>query len=119
MPHPPHHRRDPLPADRDALAAQQVTQHPAARERIVQVQLIDPPHDRQLGGRHRTGIVIQAAAADPQQLRLSAQRQFVVAVDHRFALSRPALPSAAGQKIVLQRQLADLRVQRLQVGTAV
>jgi hypothetical protein len=26
--HPPHHRRDPISPDRDALATQQVTQHP-------------------------------------------------------------------------------------------
>ena len=46
--HPPHHRRDPLPTDRDALATQQITQHPTARERIVQVQRIDPQHGRQI-----------------------------------------------------------------------
>ena len=34
-------------------------------------------------------------AADPQQLGLSAQCQPVCAVDHRFAFSKPALPSAA------------------------
>ena len=49
---------DPLPTDRDALATQQIAQHPAARERIVEVQLVDPPHDRQFGGRHRTGLII-------------------------------------------------------------
>jgi hypothetical protein len=47
--HPPHHRRDPLPTDRDTFASQQIAQHPTARERVVQVQLIDPPHDRQVG----------------------------------------------------------------------
>jgi len=34
--HPLHHRRDPLSPDRGALAAQQIAQHPAARERIVE-----------------------------------------------------------------------------------
>jgi hypothetical protein len=38
----------------------------------------------------------------------------VRAVDHRFALSRPALLSAP-LKIVLQRQLSDLRMQRLRI----
>ncbi|MHC2407150.1 hypothetical protein ACVMGC_011770 [Bradyrhizobium barranii subsp. barranii] len=32
----------------------------------------------------------------------------MIAVDHRFALSRPALVSAPDKKIVFQRQLADL-----------
>src|SRR5277367_1187585 len=97
-PHPPHHRRDPLPSDRNTLAAQQVTQHPTARERVVEVQLVDPPHDRQIDDRHRTRIVIQAATADPQHLGLAAQCQPVSAVDHRFALGKPALPSAADKK---------------------
>lgn len=36
-------------------------------------------------------------------------------VDHRFTLSTPALPSAPSKKIVLQRQLPNLCVQRLHV----
>jgi hypothetical protein len=46
--HPPHHRRDPFPTNRDALATQQITQHPTAREWIIEVQRIDPPHGRQI-----------------------------------------------------------------------
>jgi len=33
-----------------------------------------------------------------EQLRLPRQRQLMVAVDHRFALSMPALPSAPAKK---------------------
>jgi hypothetical protein len=47
--HPTHHRGDPLAPDRDALATQQIAQHPTARERVVEMQLIDPTHDRQIG----------------------------------------------------------------------
>ena len=36
-------------------------------------------------------------------------------VNHRFALSNPALPSAPSKKIVLQRQLSNLGMQRLHV----
>ena len=42
-------------------------------------------------------------------------RQIVGAVDHRLALSNPAMVSAPSKKIVLQRQLADLGMQRLHV----
>jgi hypothetical protein len=42
-------------------------------------------------------------------------RQCVVSVDHGFALSNPALVSARSKKVVLQRQLSDLGVQRRQV----
>jgi hypothetical protein len=43
------------PADPQALGGQQVAQHPAARERIVQMQFVHPPHHREIGGGHRTG----------------------------------------------------------------
>src|SRR5712671_1905399 len=62
------------------------------------MQLIDPPHDRKLSRRYRPWLVVEFAAAEPQQLRLPHQRQIVVPVDHRFALSRPALPSAPAKK---------------------
>ena len=54
------------------------------------------------------------SAADPERLGLLGNGQRVRAVDHRFALSRPALLSAP-DKIVGQRQLAALRVPRLHV----
>ena len=97
-PHAPHQRRDVPAADRDALATQQVAQHPAARERVVQMQLVDPPHHRQIGRRHRPRQVVDAAPAELQDLRLPRQRQLVRAVDHRFALSMPALLSAPAKK---------------------
>src|SRR3954447_6100525 len=65
---------------------------------MLEVQLVNPSHDRKLGRRHRPRLVIHAAAAQPQQLRLPHQRQRVPAVDHRFALSSPALPSAPDKK---------------------
>ncbi len=96
--HSPHHGCDLLPPDRDALAAQQIAQHPAAREGVAQVQFVDPPHGGEIGGRHRARFVIEAAAAKPEHPRLACQRQLMVPVDHRFALSRPALPSAPAKK---------------------
>src|SRR5690348_16396806 len=65
---------------------------------MLEVQLVNPPHDRKLGRRHRARLVIHAAAAQTPQLRLPHQRQRVTAVDHRFALSSPALPSAPDKK---------------------
>ena len=40
--HPPHHRSNAIPPNRKALAAQQVTQHPAAGERVFEVQFASP-----------------------------------------------------------------------------
>ena len=47
--HAPHQGGDVPAADREALA-KQVAQHPAASERILQMQLVDPPHYRQISG---------------------------------------------------------------------
>jgi hypothetical protein len=47
-----------LPADHHTFAAQQVTQHPAAGERIVQMQRVDPSHDRQIGRRYRSRLIV-------------------------------------------------------------
>ena len=56
----------------DPFLVQEVPQHPAARERELEMQFVDPPHDREIGRRHRSGQVVDAAAADPERLRLLA-----------------------------------------------
>src|SRR4051795_11747497 len=63
---------------------------------MLEVQLVNPPHDRPLGRRHRPRLVVHAAAAQPQQLRLPPQRQRLSAVDHRFALTPPPPCPTAG-----------------------
>ena len=87
-----------LAADLEALRRQQVTQHPAACERILEMQLIHTPHDGKIGVRDGPRLVIDAAPADTQQLRLPRDRQIIGTIDHRFALSKPALPSAPSKK---------------------
>src|SRR3954454_8490043 len=97
-PHPPHQRGNQFPANHHPLATQQVAQHPAARQRVVQMQLIDPTHDRKLRRRNRPRLVVEGAPAQPQQLGLPPQRKAMVTVDHRFALSKPAWLSAPAKK---------------------
>ncbi len=53
--HLAHQRRDVLAADREAFALQQVAQHPAAGERMLEMQLVDPPHQRQIRVRRGCG----------------------------------------------------------------
>src|ERR1700685_4471228 len=72
--------------------------NPVPRERIFQMQLVDAAHQREVLGGHRLGLVIDAAAADVQDLGLADDRKVVGAVDHRFALSMPALMSAPSKK---------------------
>ena len=102
------------PADGEAFARQQVAQHPAARERMLQVQLVDPAHQRQIRRRHRTRLVVHAAPADAQKL---ACRLTGSSCERRSSLGarQAGLVERAGQKIVLQRQLPDLGVQCLQI----
>ena len=65
------------------------------------MQPIQTPHDREIGIPHRARQVIDAAAADLQNLSLPGDRQIVLAVDHRFALSNPALVSAPSKKLLI------------------
>src|SRR3954471_4155579 len=85
-------------ADLAPLQSQQAAQHTRTGEGILQVQPIEALHDGKIGFRHRTRQVIDAAPADPQSLSLLGDRQIVLTVDHRFALSNPALMSAPSKK---------------------
>jgi hypothetical protein len=91
-------RFDMPAADFAALGSQQASQHPRTGEGKLQVQPVEMPHDREIGIRHRARQVINAAAADPQNLSLLGDRQIMLVVDHRFALSKPALVSAPSKK---------------------
>src|SRR3954471_14237749 len=85
-------------ADVDPLLAEKIPQHPAAREGELQVQFVHPAHNGEVGRGHRSGQVVDAAAADPKRLGLLGDRQIMGAVDQRCALSRPALLSAPDKK---------------------
>src|SRR4029453_6507410 len=85
-------------ADTDPFLFEEVAQHPAARERELQMQLVNPAHDGQIGRRHRSGQIVDPATTDPERFGLLGDGQWVRAVDHRFALSRPALLSAPDKK---------------------
>ena len=92
-PHPLHQRRHMPAADLAPLGSQQVAQQPTSGEGELQMQLVNPPHEREVGCRHRPGQVIDAPPTDVQRRRLLRDRQIVRTVDHRFALNRPALLS--------------------------
>src|SRR5213595_1385382 len=62
------------------------------------MQPVEASHHLQVGRRHRTWQVVDTATADAQNLRLLGDRQIVLTVDHRFALSNPALLSAPSKK---------------------
>jgi hypothetical protein len=93
-PHPPHQRLHMTAADLAPLGSQQASQHPRAGERELQIQPVETSHDCEVDVRHRPRQAVDAAAADVQNLHLPGDRKVVRTVDHRFALSNPALVSA-------------------------
>ena len=97
-PHSFHQRSDVAPANQNAFAGEHVAQHPAARERIVEMQFVDPPHDGEVLRRDGPRLVVDGASADVQRLRLPREGEIVTFVDHRFALNKPALVSAPSKK---------------------
>src|SRR4051794_25853372 len=62
------------------------------------MQLVEPPHDGEVSFRHRAWHVVDTASANVQHLGLPGDRQIMLTVDHRFALSNPALVSAPSKK---------------------
>src|ERR1700741_2927447 len=62
------------------------------------MQPVETTHDCKVRLRHLPRPVVDAATADAQNLRLLGDRQVVLTVDHRFALSNPALVSAPSKK---------------------
>ena len=71
-PHPLHQRGNVQPPDFEAFLNQQALQHPAARERELHVQLVDPVHQLQIASPDRARLAVDAAPADPQHLGLTA-----------------------------------------------
>jgi hypothetical protein len=51
-------------ADLAPLGGQQTPQHPRAGEWELQMQLVETPHDCEIGVRHRPRQVVDAATAD-------------------------------------------------------
>jgi CheY-like chemotaxis protein len=73
-PHPPHQRLHMTTADLAPIGSQQPSQHPRAGEGKLQMQLVDLPHDREVGVWYRPRQVVDAATADAQNLRLPGDR---------------------------------------------
>src|ERR1700712_3048815 len=96
-----HQRRDMAAADHDAFLVQETPQHPAPRKGEFEMQFVHASHHGQISHRDRMWQIIDAAPADPERLGLLGDREIMTAIDHRFALRRPALPSAPDKKSLL------------------
>ena len=90
----PHQRGHMLAADLMAFSLEHVAQHAAAGKRIVEVQFVDPAHQRQVRFAGFLRSVGRRLTRQRQDLALPSNRQVVRTVNHFFALSKPALVSA-------------------------
>ena len=84
--------------NRYALPVQEVAQHLAARERIVEMQLVELAHGTQILGRGRPRFVVDGAQLTPsasayRDMGKSCSRSIIA-----FALGNPALVSAPSKK---------------------
>ena len=75
QPHQPPH---PVPTDGHPLTRQMAYHLPSAVERVLQVQLIDAPHQRQVRRALADRRVVQRRAAQSKQGALPAQAQVLV-----------------------------------------
>src|ERR1019366_3085503 len=62
------------------------------------MEFVDAPHQPQVFVRDRARFIVDRAPADTQHLGLMLDGKVVLGVDHRFALSSPALVSAPSKK---------------------
>jgi len=82
---------------------------------MFQVQLIDAAHERQVRAADRARLVVRTGSADADQPDLPGNRQGGGNNQSFPCAQKARLAERAGQKIILQRQLADLCVKRFQV----
>ncbi len=86
------------PAGLAPIGSQKTAQHPRPREGKLQMQPVDLAHEFEIGRRRRARQVIHRAARKTRGLGLFRDAQRMTTVDHRFALSNPALVSAPSKK---------------------
>lgn len=96
--HASHQRGHMPPSNGLALSPQEVPKHSSSGKRLLQMKLVHPAHQGQLRRRYRRRLVVRGGPGQLQKLALSHDGYGVSSVDHRFALSKPALMSAPSNK---------------------
>jgi hypothetical protein len=72
--HTLHQGSDVKATNPEAFAHKKALQHPASRKRVIQMQLIYPSHQTQIGLTDRFSPIIDAATADAQDPSLFGDR---------------------------------------------
>jgi len=99
--HAPHERREVPASDAHPRAMQEALQHPCTRKRGIEIKRVDTLHQRQVRIADEAWHVVHAATAQPQRGGLLRDRECVGLIDHRVALSHPALVRAGSKKTTL------------------
>jgi len=97
-PYVPHETGHTPPPNGLAVLSEKIAQHPGSGKGILEMQLVNPVHQSQLGISHGRWLIVGRRARHAKQLALPDDRQGMSSVDHRFALSKPALMSAPSKK---------------------
>ena len=69
--HPPHQGRDLPPPNGMPLLPEEIPQHAGAGRRILQMPLVNPPHQRQCRGRNWLRLIVRSGPSQAQHLALS------------------------------------------------
>ena len=111
--HHPHQPPDPVPTHLRALAAKMTNHLAAPVERMLQVQLVEPTHQRQVLGARPARRVVQRRATQAKQTRSGAAGSAgAPRVRPSPFAPRDSAPQPAKKKNALHREFPDLRVQR-------
>ncbi len=93
-PHAPHEAGHTPPPNGLAVLSEESAQHPSPGKGILEMQLVNPAHQGQFAIGHGRRLIVGRRACHAEQLALPNDRQGMSSVDHRVALSTPALMSA-------------------------
>ena len=82
---------------------------------MIQMQLVDTVHQSEIGVGYRSWSRIDTATANPQNFSLLGEEECMSMVNHRFALSNPALVCAPSKKY-FQGEFTNFGVQRFHIS---
>jgi len=97
-PYPAHQGGHVLPADDDAAQPEQVPEHPAPSEGMLQMKLVQLAHQGQGGRQPRLGRLVDRRPGHGYELTLARDGQRVRLTDHRLPLASGSRPSAPVKK---------------------
>jgi hypothetical protein len=113
--HALHQRCDVAPDGLDDFGLEWVAQQASAHERAFKIQRVDAARRRQIGCAGSLGQTVHRAPAYARQVGLADDGEVAAAIQSLPCAQRTRVGERAFYQIILQRQLADIGMQRCQV----